>query len=510
MLRKTLRETFRRISRSVLRSILRSILQSIFRRTYICPVLKRNQILDIKIDRFAFGGNGIGLLKTDKGDFTVFVENTVPGQLVRAQVIKTDKRFANCKLIEVLENSPDEIDLPFQRIPGAPYAAWPIEKQHEAKKDSCLQLYKRIGKIENILELFDEYIDSPSVWNYRNKMEYSFSAIRYDIPTKTEVDDFGLGFKHRGTWWMVENLDAESGLFDSTFENNLHRIRTFCEDSGLPAWHPPKREGFFRYVVVRKSFTHDLLLINLVTSSTGLEQFDRNGFVKLVLDILGNRCGGIIHTLNDDTGDRAEPLNGSSHLLFGNSEIEEMLLGLKFKVNMKSFFQTNPKSAERLYSKAIAYCNPEQVPDGYILDLFCGTGTIGQLIAQKTSLPVVGVDIVEAAIEDAKKNALENNVSNVEFFAADVGKFLLEQPQFQNQINTLVLDPPRGGIAPKTLRKVIGLDAKRIVYISCNPATQARDCETLILSGYNLKKISFVDQFPHTSHLEAVALFEKN
>jgi 23S rRNA (uracil1939-C5)-methyltransferase len=477
---------------------------------YICAVLKKNQILDIKIDRFAFGGNGIGLLKTDKGDFTVFVENTYPGQFVRAQVIKTDKRFANCKLVEVLENSPDEIELPFQRIPGAPYAAWPIEKQHEAKKDSCLQLYKRIGKIENIDELFDEYIESPSVWNYRNKMEYSFSAIRYDLPTKTELDDFGLGFKHRGTWWMVENLDAESGLFDATFENNLHRIRTFCIDSGLPPWHPPKREGFFRYVVVRKSFTHDILLINLVTTSEGLEQFDRKGFVKLVLDILGERCGGIIHTLNDDTGDRAEPLNGSSHLLFGNSEIEEILLGLKFKVNMKSFFQTNPKSAERLYTKAIDYCNPEEVPDGYILDLFCGTGTIGQLIAKKTALHVVGVDIVEAAIEDAKKNAKENNVSNIEFFAADVGKFLLEQPQFQNQINTLVLDPPRGGIAPKTLRKVIGLDAKRIVYISCNPATQARDCETLILAGYNLKKISFVDQFPHTSHLEAVALFEKN
>jgi 23S rRNA (uracil-5-)-methyltransferase RumA len=253
-----------------------------------------------------------------------------------------------------------------------------------------------------------------------------------------------------------------------------------------------------------------LLLINLVTSSEGLEQFDRDGFVKLVLDILGDRCGGIIHTLNDDTGDRAEPLNGSSHLLYGNSEIEEILLGLKFKVNMKSFFQTNPKSAERLYTKAIDYCNPEEVPNGCILDLFCGTGTIGQLIAQKTSLPVVGVDIVEAAIQDAKKNAQENNVSNIEFFAADVGKFLLEQPQFQNQINTLVLDPPRGGISPKTLRKVIGLDAKRIVYISCNPATQARDCETLILSGYQLKKISFVDQFPHTSHLEAVALFEKN
>jgi len=473
-------------------------------------VLKRNQIIEIRIDRFAFDGNGIGTITTEKGNFTVFVENTLPGQLVKAQVLKADKRYANCKLIEVLELSSEETAIPFQRIPGAPLAAWPIEKQHQAKQETCLQLYKRIGKLEQVEDLFDEYIESPSVWNYRNKMEYSFSEIRYDIPTKTEVDDFALGFKHRGTWWMVENLDKESGLFDAQLENNLHRIRTFCQNTGLPAWHPPKRTGFFRHLVVRKSFQHDLLLINLVTSSDGIEQFPINDFIQLVLDILGSRCGGIIHTLNNDTGDRTEPLNGSSSLIYGVPEMEEELLGLKFQVNMKSFFQTNPKSAERLYTKAIQYCNPEGVPGGYILDLFCGTGTIGQLVAKNTELPVIGVDIVESAIEDAKKNAVNNQVNNIQFFAADVGKFLLEHPEYQGQINTLILDPPRSGIAPKTLRKVIALDAKRMVYISCNPATQARDCEILTLAGYHMKKLSFVDQFPHTSHLEAVALFEKN
>jgi 23S rRNA (uracil-5-)-methyltransferase RumA len=178
---------------------------------------------------------------------------------------------------------------------------------------------------------------------------------------------------------------------------------------------------------------------------------------------------------------------------------------------MQSFFQTNPKSAERLYNKVLEYADVAAEDDGQLtMDLFCGTGTIAQLLAQQSSRKVIGVDIVESAIVDARENARRNKVSNVEFFAADVGKFLLEYPEYTGKIHTLVLDPPRGGIAPKTLRKVMNLEAKRIVYVSCNPSTQARDTEVLAESGYILKKISLVDQFPHTSHIESVALFEKN
>lgn len=472
-------------------------------------MLKKNQILEITIARYAFGGNGIAFIDDDRGKYTVFVENTIPGQRVKAQITKTDKRFVNCKLLEILEHSPEEIDSPYFPIPGAPYTTWPIEKQQQAKKEGCLEIYKRIGKIEHVTSLFDTYISSPFIWNYRNKMEYSFGAIRFDLDTKQELDEFALGFKHRGTWWMVENLDRESGLFDATWENNLFRIREHCEKTGLPPWHAPKREGFFRYIVVRKSFKQDQLLINLVTSSSHLNEFDFSKFQHLILDILGDRCAGIIHTLNDDTGDRSEPLKGSSKLMYGSEEMTEELLELSFQMNMKSFFQTNPKSAELLYNKAIEYCAFEN-NEGTILDLFCGTGTIGQLIAKRTGLPIVGVDIVEEAIEDARTNAAKNNISNARFIAADVGKFLLEHPEFTDQIHTLVLDPPRGGIAPKTLRKVIALGAKRMVYISCNPATQARDCEVLALAGYELKKLSFVDQFPHTSHLEAIGIFERN
>ena len=179
---------------------------------------------------------------------------------------------------------------------------------------------------------------------------------------------------------------------------------------------------------------------------------------------------------------------------------------------MKSFFQTNPKSAEKLYQKVVDYAleDKEAVDNSVVLDLFCGTGTIGQIIASKSNnTKIIGVDIVASAIEDAKLNAKRNNIDGLEFYAEDVGKFLSKYPQYQNKIQTIILDPARSGIAPKTLNKIINLNAKRMVYVSCNPATQARDTETLINAGFKLKKISLVDQFPHTSHIETVVLFEK-
>jgi 23S rRNA (uracil-5-)-methyltransferase RumA len=473
--------------------------------------LKKNQVIQIMIKDLGFGGVGIGKIPTPEGEFTVFVQNTIPGQLVKAQVVKGAKRHAECKLLEVITLSPDEVEVPYQAIPGAPYATWPIEFQTESKKRTTLELFKRIGKIENADELLDEFIHSPEVWHYRNKMEYSFSVIRFDEILKEEVDDFGLGFKHRGTWWCVENLNQDSGMFDQEFESKLHILRNWCIDTGLPAWLPPKRTGFFRFLVVRKSFLENRLLMNLVTTDRMIDRFDKNAFCDKVKELLGDRIAGVIHTINNDEGDRVDPLNGSTELLFGVPKIVEKINGLSFEISMQSFFQTNPKSAERLYNKVLEYADVAAEDDGQLtMDLFCGTGTIAQLLAQQSSRKVIGVDIVESAIVDARENARRNNVSNVEFFAADVGKFLLEYPEYTGRIHTLVLDPPRGGIAPKTLRKVMNLGAKRIVYVSCNPSTQARDTEVLAESGYVLKKISLVDQFPHTSHIESVALFEKN
>jgi len=250
--------------------------------------------------------------------------------------------------------------------------------------------------------------------------------------------------------------------------------------------------------------------VHLVTSSKGIKSFNAPSFVAKLLELHGERIAGVQHTVNDEVADRSKIENGRTMQLFGSPWVEEILLGLTFQMRMESFFQTNPKCAELLYQKAIDYLL-EDLNDGEeILDLFCGTGTIAQLIAQrKKEEKISGVDLVAEAIEDAKENALKNGLSNVSFYASDVGKFLKEHPHLEGKIAAVVLDPPRAGIAPKTLLKTIGLGARRIVYISCNPSTQARDASILFEAGYSLEKFSLVDQFPHTGHIESIAKFIK-
>ena len=474
--------------------------------------VKKNQVLELRIEDYAFGGKGIARIKSEEGSFVIFVPNTLPGQLVKAQISKSSKNYAEAKLIDVLEPSEDEIEVPFQDIPGAPYIQLPIELQHKYKKESTLTLFKKIGKVENIEDLFDEFVSSPNVFHYRNKMEYGFSAIGYDRVTKRDKDEFTLGFKRRGVWWMGDNLEKDSGLFDKQMEDNLKNIRQYCIETGLEPWHGPKKTGFFRYFVVRKSFKTDELLCNLVTTSPELENFDLQKFASFLKGIFGDRLAGLLHTINDETGDRTIATAGTIDLVYGKDKVVEELLGLNFEISMKSFFQTNPKCAEKLYNKVVEYVleDKSKVDNTVVMDLFCGTGTIGQIVASKSeNAKIVGVDIVASAIEDAEKNAKRNKIEGLQFYAADVGKFLFEHPEYQDKIKTIILDPARAGIAPKTLRKIIRLNADRMVYVSCNPATQARDTELLREAGYQMKKISLVDQFPHTSHIETVVLFEK-
>lgn len=474
--------------------------------------MNRGDIVELDITGFAFGGKGIAKIPTDDGDYVVFVENAFPGQKVLAKVDKKKKKYAECKLIDVIVRSPLEVVSDFQEISGAPYIFVPLPIQEEWKKKTTLELYTKIAHVENIDAVFDEFISSPLDYNYRNKMEYSFSSIEHDVITGEERDEvFALGFKRRGTWWKVENLNKQSGLFDVQLENELINIREFLKNTGLPAWHPPRKEGFFRHIVVRKSFHQDSLLINLVTSSQDIESFDVQAFSDYLLSVLGTRLAGFQHTINDNVADRAKIENGQNNLVYGDEKVIEKLLGLEFEISMESFFQTNPKSAEFLYNKALDYVFENNPLDGkVVMDLFCGTGTIGQILSQRAkNVSIIGVDIVAEAIEDAKKNAKRNNIKGIQFYAADVGKFLMQFPQYEGKIGTIVLDPPRAGIAPKTLRKVMRLGADRIVYISCNPSTQARDTEQLEFAGYKLEKLTLVDQFPHTSHIEAIAMFVK-
>lgn len=475
--------------------------------------VKRGEILEISVKDYAFGGKGIAKIKNEYGEFVLFIPNTLPGQVVKAQVKKASKSYAECKLLEVLRTSPDEIEVPYQEIPGAPYIKLPVEIQHQYKKQSTLELYRRIGKVSNIEALFDEFVTSPNTFHYRNKMEYAFSAIGYDHEQKTDIDEFTLGFKKRGTWWCGDDLKKDSGLFDEEVENKIKDIKAYCENTSLPPWHGPRKEGFFRFLVVRKSFKTGKLLFNLVTSSDGLTQFDLNAFASLLKQLFGERLAGLLHTVNDERGDRTIATTGKITLVDGQEKIIEELLGLDFEISIKSFFQTNPRSAEKLYTKVIDYAleKKETIDNQIVLDLFCGTGTIGQILASRSdNAEVIGVDIVASAIQDAKENAERNQISGVKFFAADVGHFLKDHPEYQGKIRTLILDPARAGVAPKTMKKIISLGADRMVYVSCNPATQARDIELLSEAGYQLKKFSLVDQFPHTAHIEAVCLLERN
>lgn len=475
-------------------------------------MFNRGEIITVEITGFSFGGNGVAKIPTEHGDFVVFVNNTFPGQTVTAKVEKKKKRYCEAKLIEVTQRSPVEVVSEFQEISGAPYIYVPVEKQEAEKQQSTLDVYRKLGNFHTIHELFDTFITSPIHFFYRNKMEYSFSCIEHDLATNEELDDaFALGFKRRGTWWKVESLNKASGMFDEEWETKLVQVRNYLKATNLPAWHPPQKKGFFRHIVVRKSFEQDQLLVNLVTSSEGIEEFDAQKFGTFLQELFGNRIAGFQHTINDNVADRAKIENGTYSLIFGEPVVIEKLLGLSFEISMESFFQTNPKSAERLYNKALDYVFEEEIPqEDVVMDLFCGTGTIGQILSTRRSdVKIVGVDIVEEAIEDAKRNAKRNNIKNVEFYAADVGKFLREHPEFIGKISSIILDPPRAGIAPKTLQKVIDLGAKNIVYISCNPSTQARDADTLRKAGYAMEKVSLVDQFPHTGHVEAIAKFKK-
>lgn len=473
--------------------------------------LRIGQRIELEISSYAFGGKGIAKINTEKGELVVFVQNALPGQRVLARVVKSKRKYAECKMVSVLQRASEEVDTPYQDISGAPYAHLPVSVQKELKRNSAFELYRRIGKVKDIEELYDEWIDAPDPWHYRNKMEYSFSSINSDPATGLESDSFSLGFKRRGSWWAVENLDADSGLFDAEIENKLHLLRQYLEDTGLAAWNPRKRIGFFKNLVVRKSFSQDRFLFNLITGPNEDGVFNPKDFVEKCREIYGERIKGIWHAVNASTGDRSSLDDGDFELIYGEPVITEKLHDLSFAISIKSFFQPNPKCAELLYAKALDYVGDsiESVGKTVLLDLFCGTGTISQLLKRRfENSRVIGVDIEPSAMEDAANNARRNGMDDIEFHTGDVGRFLFEHPDLKHQIEVAVMDPPRAGIAPKTLRKVIRLEAKKLVYISCNPATQARDCEILAEAGYQLKKLSLVDQFPHTAHVEAVALFE--
>ena len=479
--------------------------------------MKKGEILELEIIDLAFGGKGIAKLLIDDTNFVVFVDGGIPGQTVEAEITKKKSSYAEAKLVKVIKKSKLEIEIDYHLTAGAPWATLPIELQQEYKQKQVFDLFQKFAGIDLEKDIFDEYVESPSIWNYRNKMEFSFGPTEEKI--EKVVDDkkiwshsgFGLGSKKRGQYWLVENLEKPSGMFDETFESLLPLIRDWAESTGLSVYNTREQKGFFRHLVVRKSLETNKLLINLITAVDKDKKLNIKGFSELVKENLSGNIGGILWTQSDDRGNPMIKYK-KRKLLSGERKLVESLTvkdkTLSFDISLDSFFQTNPKSAEKVYEKVVDYADPQDKEK--IFDCFCGTGTIAQVLAKSAPRSkIYGIEIIASAIADALTSAKKNEVGGIKFFNEDIGKFLTAHPYFKNEINTIVLDPPRAGIAPKTLTKVIELGAKKIVYVSCNAATMARDTEMLEKSDYKLKKLSLVDQFPHTSHVEVVGIFVK-
>lgn len=545
-------------------------------------MIKKGLELELDIVDLAFGGKGVAKVpistpnsELPTQNFIIFVDGALPGQKVLGKISVKKRRHAEAKLLKVLERSADELETKFQPTPGAPWLCLPIELQREHKQKQVFELFKKFAGIDlnghpsqspltqgRSNRIFDEYIESPVTEFYRNKMDYSFGPT---TETCCEVDlkgpqgrplqqwqhtGFGLGSKKRGQFWLVENLEQPSGLFDQEFEKLLPKFRQLCESLEPSVYNSRTNQGFWRQLVVKKSFYENAFLLNIITNIVDPHpELDSGSLAEALVNFwttnLPDKVKGIYWTQSDDSGNANDKYR-SRELIYGESKLTEkislshpelsknlldsdtgdpscvgMTNELLFDISIDSFFQTNIFSAELLYAKVASYCRSPRHKTGlgdalpnHILELFAGTGTISQILArQNPPAKITSVEIVEAAVTDAKANAQRNGISRINFVCDDVNKFMksYKSPLSKGNLEgfIVVLDPPRAGIAPKALQRIIDFTPQEIVYISCNPATLARDTATLLEGNYELQKLSLVDQFPHTAHVECVAKFVK-
>nr|WP_206459098.1 23S rRNA (uracil(1939)-C(5))-methyltransferase RlmD [Anaerovorax sp. IOR16] len=333
---------------------------------------------------------------------------------------------------------------------------------------------------------------SPLQYGYRNKMEYTFGDEVKDGPMT-------LGMHKRGRFMSIITVD-ECQLVDSDFNLVLRATLDFCNEKGYGFYHKKSHKGLMRNLVVRKGQHTNELLVNIVTSSQ--VPFDDAAYVACLQGLpLKNELVGVLHTYNDGIADAVKC--DRLEVLYGRDYYNEVIMGLKFKVSAFSFFQTNVLAVEKLYSEAIALI--DSVEGKTVFDLYCGTGTITQALALRAK-EAIGVEIVEEAVEAAKENAKENGLENCKFIAGDVFKVL---ETLDKKPDVIVVDPPRVGIHPKAMQKILNYGVKQIVYISCNPKTLAENLDMARLGGYEVKIGKAFDNFPHTKHIEAVILLTK-
>lgn len=464
--------------------------------------MKKGQTLTGIVERVDFPNKGI--VTTQEGSCTV--KNVLPGQKVTFVVQKKRNGRAEGRLLQVEEASPMEVPSPcphFGECGGCLYLSLPYEQQIQIKErqvkkllDSVLSGQAREWEFEGILE-------SPRQLGYRNKMEFSFGDEYKGGP-------LSLGMHKRGSFYDIVTTQS-CQIVDEDYRRILAFTRAYFEKSSF--FHRLTHIGYLRHLLVRKAARTGEILIALVTTSqqeAGSLEGWKEGLLQLGLQ---GKIAGILHIVNDSVADVVQ--SDLTQILYGKDYFYEELLGLKFKISVFSFFQTNSLGAEVLYEKVREYIGDlggpekEKGTEGrkgkVVFDLFSGTGTIAQLMAPAAG-KVIGVEIVEEAVEAARRNAELNGLTNCEFIAGDVLRVL---DGIEEKPDLIILDPPRDGVHPKALRKIIDYGVERMVYVSCKPTSLVRDLEVFLERGYVVEKAAAVDMFPWTSGVETCVLLSK-
>ena len=467
--------------------------------------MKKGQIVEGIIERVDFPNKGI--LRAEDGT-RVIVKNAIMGQKVSAAVNKVRKGKCEGRLLEVLEKSALELPEPgcvhYGICGGCTFQSLPYEEQLSMKEQQVKDLIDAVITEENKGYEFLPIKASPRPKAYRNKMEFSFGDEYKDGP-------LALGMHKRGSFYDIVNV-GECQIVDEDFRRVLKITLEYFKERQIPFYHKLRHTGYLRHFLVRKAAKTGEILVDLVTTTQtdGLgaetESILLDGWVKaLCEETYDGVLKGILHTKNDSVADTIK--NEGTDILFGQDFFYEELLDLKFKITPFSFFQTNSLGAEVLYQTAREFIGDalDDEASQTVFDLYSGTGTIAQILSP-VAKKVIGVEIVEEAVVAARENAALNGLTNCEFIAGDVLKVIDtigEKPDY------IVLDPPRDGIHPKALEKIIRYNVPQMVYISCKPTSLARDLEVLQARGYQVKKVQCVDMFPATGNVETVCLLSK-
>lgn len=450
--------------------------------------MKKRDIIEFEIGKMEFGGVSI----SQYGDRRIKMKGGIKGQKVKAAVKRTGRGKADVKMVELLERSPietAEVCPHFEGCGGCTMLSVNYAKQLEIKEEQVLELFEDAG-IRGFEFLGVQ--GSPDNVGYRNKMEYTFGD-------EVKGGPLTLGLHKKGRHIDIQTVDG-CMLVDSDFNTILKESLAFFQDAELPYYRVVNHEGYLRNLVVRKGIHTDEIMVNIVTSSQC--EFDMSKFADMIngLELKGNVVS-ILHTINDGLADAVQC--DEMRILYGVDYLHEEILGLKFKISPFSFFQTNTKGAEQLYTIARDFIGDHS--NKVVFDLYSGTGSIGQLMAEKAK-KVYGIEIIEEAVVAANENAKLNGLDNCEFIAGDVKdtvKSLDVKPDL------IIVDPPRPGIHKQAIKDICDFGAKEIVYISCNPKTLVDDLKDFIGYGYMPEKVKCMDMFPNTPHCESVVKLYK-